>query len=396
MFPLEAEHGPNGDGVTRFRYTAYAQEITFGAGSLAAIGDAVAGFGWERLVLCASGSGRRAGHVAAVEAALGARVVAVYDRVQPHVPEDQVAAAVALAGEHDCDAVIGLGGGSAIGTAKAVAAALEERRTGHPARAAAPTDQPLVPVVAIPTTYAGSEMTPTFGVTRQSDGLPRKVTVTDAKIAPKLVLYDPELTLDLPPPLTAGTGINALAHCVEAVYSTTRHPLSTAAALAGARLIAGALPTCIATPHDLAARTDLLMGSHLAANALASVSMALHHGLCHVLGGSAGVPHGVANAIVLPHAMRFSLEATAAHLALLGGALGVRDNDRDIATADATIAAVAELIAQLGLPRRLRDVNVREGEFPLLVELALQSRAVQSNPKPVTGADVEGLLRDMW
>lgn len=175
--------------VTAFRYTASAQEVIFGSGSLVQVGDAVARFGWKRLVLCTSVSGRRSGQVAAVEAALGERLVVVFDRVQPHVPEYRVVEAVELADKRGCDAVIGLGGGSAIGTAKAVAAALEERRTGSPARADTPTEQPLVPVVAIPTTYAGSEMTATYGVTSQTDGTPRKVTVTDAKIAPKLVTF---------------------------------------------------------------------------------------------------------------------------------------------------------------------------------------------------------------
>src|SRR5207245_10129834 len=165
------------------------------------------------------------GSCAIVEVVIGKRLVVTYDHVQPHVPDFQVVEATALAHENEVDAVIGLGGGSAIGMAKAVSLSLEERRKGRPARAAFPTDQPLVPVVAIPTTYAGSEMTPTYGVTHLENGLARKVTVTDAKVTPKLTIYDPVLTLKLSPVMTASTGINALAHCIEALYSLTRNPL---------------------------------------------------------------------------------------------------------------------------------------------------------------------------
>src|SRR5947207_11075789 len=196
-----------------FRYSSYAQEIIFGPGSLARLDEAVERFHWQRLLLCSTGTLRRDGTIASLEEALAKRLVAVYAHVQPHVPDFQVVEATALAHENEVDAVIGLGGGSAIGMAKAVSLSLEESRKGRPARAVFPTDQPLVPVVAIPTTYAGSEMTPTYGVTRHgADGSARKTTVTDVKITPKVVIYDPLLTLNLSPMMTASTGVNALAH----------------------------------------------------------------------------------------------------------------------------------------------------------------------------------------
>src|SRR5216684_4861958 len=166
--------------MNEFRYTSYAQEIIFAAGSVAQLGDAVERFRWRRLMLCSTGSLRRGGHIATLEKALGSRLVAVYESVQPHVPHFQVAEALELASEKEIDALIGMGGGSPIGMAKAVSMALEEKRTG-PARAAFPIDQPLVPVIAIPTTYAGSEMTPTYGITHHVDGSARKITVTDVK-----------------------------------------------------------------------------------------------------------------------------------------------------------------------------------------------------------------------
>src|SRR6266852_2561981 len=273
-------------------------------------------------MLCSTGSLRRGGHIALLEKALGSRLVAVYEHVQPHVPDFQVVEALELASEKEIDALIGMGGGSPIGMAKAVSMALEEKRTG-PARAAFPIDQPLVPVIAIPTTYAGSEMTPTYGITYHNDGTARKVTVTDAKITPKIVIYDPLLTLNLSSAMTASTGINALAHCIEALYSITRNPLSTSAALSGMRSIYTALTLCYADGNDLEARTEMLVGAFLAGSALSHVTMALHHGLCHILGGTAGVPHGVANSIILPHAMRFNLDVAVPELAQVAEAMGI-------------------------------------------------------------------------
>ena len=390
--------------LTEFRYTSYAQEIIFGPGALARLSEAVDRFGWRRLMLCTTGSARRGGRVARIEAALGARLAATYDRVQPHVPDSQVAEALALAVERKVDAVIGLGGGSPIGMAKALALALEEERAGRPARAASPTDQPLIPVVAIPTTYAGSEMTAVYGVRQHEGGSSRKVTVADPKIAPKLVIYDPELTLDLPPELTASTGINALAHCIEALYSITRHPLSTAAALRGVRHIANALPRCYANGNDLGARSEMLMGAHLAGASLASVAMGLHHGLCHILGGTAGVPHGVANSIILPHAMRFNASATAPQPPTQGWglqaaeAMGIALNGRSAeAAVEAAAQKVYELVGHMNLPQHLRDAGVKEADLPRLAQLAFQSRTVQNNPKPITDpAQVEALLRAAW
>ncbi|MBE7555837.1 MAG: iron-containing alcohol dehydrogenase [Anaerolineales bacterium] len=384
--------------MTQFNYTAYAQEIVFAAGSLARLGEAVNRFGWQRLILCTSPSLRASGHVAAIEAALGTRLVASYERTQSHVLDFQLAEALKLAEVAEIDAVIGLGGGSPIGLAKAVSSTLEEQRTGRPARAAFPTDQPLIPVVAIPTTYAGSEMTPIYGVTHQTDGTTRKITVRDAKIAPKLVIYDPLLTLNLPPEVTAGTGINALAHCVEAVYSITRHPLSTAAALAGIQAITRALPRCYDHGDDLSARTEMLRGAHLGGTALASVSMGLHHGLCHVLGGTAGVPHGVANAIMLPHAMRFNLDATAPKLAQVARAMGLDGaGQSDEVAGEAAAQHVYNMVSQLGLPQRLREAGVNEADLPRLAELALKSSAVQSNPKPLSSAaQAEAIFRAAW
>lgn len=382
--------------MTNFNYTTAAQQVIFGAGALARLGDAVAGFGWQRLMVCTIPRFQRSGLVARLEQILGPRLVVSYAEVQPHVPQTQVEAALKLASQHNIEAVIGLGGGSPIGMAKAISLALEAHWTGQAARAQFPTDQPLVPVVAIPTTYAGSEMTPIYGVTQLIDGQSRKVTVTDAKVTPKLTLYDPELTLDLPPQMTASSGINALAHCVEAVYSITRNPLSTAAALQGTGYITRSLPDAVADGDDIAARTELLLGAYLAAVAISTAKIGLHHGLCHVLGGTAGVPHGIANSIILPHAMRFNADATAPELAAVARAMGLTGG-ADPELAEQAAQTVYDLITRIGLPQRLRDVGVAEADLPRLAQLALKSQAVQNNPKPITdAAQTEAVFRAAW
>ena len=384
--------------MNEFHYVSYAQEVIFGPGSLLHLVEAIERFGWQRLMLCSGRSMRALGFLDALAAILGDRLVVVFDRVWPHVQDLQVDDALALAVEKNVDAIIGMGGGSPIGMAKAVASALENNLTGRPARAAHPTDQPLIPVIAVPTTYAGSEMTAVYGITHTREVPPRKVTVSDPKNAPKLIIYDPELTLVLSPELTASTGINALAHCIEALYSVTRHPLSTAAAIAGLRHISHALLQCYAHGDDLESRTEMLLGAHLAGLSLASAAMGLHHGLCHVLGGTFNVPHGIANAIILPHAIRFNAEATAADLLPAAEAMGVAgDGLSAVAMVEAAADRIFDLIGQLNLPQRLRDAGVEEAGLPTIAQLAFQNRTVQNNPRPVTDpAQIEKLLRDAW
>ncbi|HEU0296995.1 MAG TPA: iron-containing alcohol dehydrogenase [Anaerolineales bacterium] len=366
--------------MKRFHYVSYAQEIMFAAGLLAQAGQAMERFGWRNLMLCANQSMRSNGTIDLIQSSLGERLVAVYERVQPHVQDIQVREALDIAREKNVEAVIGMGGGSPIGMAKALGF------------------ESHLPIVAIPTTYAGSEMTGVYGITHTDEDPPRKVTVSDPKIMPKLVLYDPELTLALPPALTASTGINALAHCLEALYSKTRNPISTAAALQGVRHIFDALLICHQDGKNLKARTQMLLGSHLAGFSLASVSMGLHHGLCHVLGGTANVPHGIANAIILPHAIRFNADATATQLIPVAEEIGVPVNRIDpMVVVEALVQKIYHLINKMNLPQRLRDAGVAESDLPRLAQIAFQNRTVQNNPKPITDpAQLETLLQYAW
>ena len=381
-----------------FNYAFYPQEIIFASGSLARLSEAVERFGWRRLMLCTNRSVRAAGHLAAIEALLEGRIVAAFDQVRPHVQDVQVDEAVALAMGKNVDAIIGMGGGSPLGMAKAVASRLGGVSADHLGSASATTALPAIPIIAIPTTYAGSEMTAVYGITYTHEAPPRKVTFSDPNIAARLVIYDPKLELDLPAEMTASTGINALAHCIEALYSVRRHPLSTAAAISGVRYINNALLRCYAHGEDLEARTEMLLGAHLASLSFASVTMGLHHGLCHVLGGTANIPHGIANCIILPHAMRFNADTTAAQLLPAAEALGISVNSLSpVQAVEASANRIFDLIGQMDLPQRLRDVGVKEADLPSLARLGFQNRTVQNNPKPIVDADqLERLLKDAW
>lgn len=369
--------------MVEFSCSLRAQDIVFGAGSVARLGELAERFGWRRLMLCVGGHARARGHVERVEQALGPRLVAVYERVLPHVQDDRVVEALDLAVDHEVETVIGLGGGSAVGTAKAVS---------H-----AQADHMLVAVVAIPTTYAGSEMTPVFGVTRDTSAGARKETVSDPRVTPRLVVYDPLLTLELPPRLTAGTGVNALAHCIEALYSITRNPLSTGVAREALQLIARSLIPVYEHGNDVEARAQMLAAAFLAGTALSQVAMGAHHGVCHVLGGTAGVSHGDANAIMLPHVMRFNLTGCAPQLALAADAMGRSTGTDALADAEAAIEQVSAWIKRMSLPRRLRDVGVEEEQLPGLAQIAFASRTVRNNPTPIIDAEqMYELLRAAW
>lgn len=366
--------------MDKFRYISYAQEVIFARGALTQVGESVGRLGWRRILVCVNRSMQRAGHVDAIKSVLEESLVAVYPDVQPHVQDVQVNQALALAKQNNVNVVIGMGGGSPIGMAKAL---------GHKLG---------LPIIGIPSTYAGSEMTPFYGITRTDENPPRKVTVRDVKVIPQLVIYDPQLTLDLPSEMTASTGINALAHCIEALYSKTLNSISTAAAIDGVRHICNSLLICYQDGKNIDARAEMLLGAHLAGLSLASVSMGLHHGLCHVLGGSANVPHGVANAIILPHAIRFNAETTAQQL--IPAAEAMKASETGISpkqVVEAMAEKIYELIQNMNLPQRLRDVAVDESDLPHLARLAFENGTVQNNPKPIIDvAQLEDLFRDAW
>ncbi len=258
----------------------------------------------------------------------------------------------------DVDLVLTIGGGSATGIGKAIV--LEH----------------VVPLVAIPTTYAGSEVTPIYGITESR----RKRTGRDDRVLPRTVIYDPQLTTSLPARATAATGMNAIAHCVEALYAESVGPVASTLAEEAIRVLHATLPLCIEHPEDKAARTGALYGAYLAGTVLATTGMAIHHRICHVLGGTFGLPHGDVNAVVLPHAVAFNEPTTRDAVTRVGKALG----------ADAAAPALFDLSESLGAPTSLRELGMRESDLEEAASLVVDGDFY--NPRPVDFGPVLQLL----
>lgn len=343
-----------------FVYEALPGRVVFGPGSARReLADAVAALAVERLLLVAAAP--EAALAEELAAPLGERVVARFDGVRPHVPVEVAAAAVAAAREADADAVLSIGGGSTTGTAKAVALA-----TG-------------LPIVAVPTTYAGSEMTPVWGSTE--GGV--KTTGRDLKVLPRLVVYDPELTFSLPAGITAASGMNALAHCVEALYAPGRNPVTSLIALEAIEALGHSLPGAVATPDDPRARGGALYGAWLAGSAFAVAGSGLHHKICHKLGGAFDLPHAETHSVVLPHVVAFQQPAAAELMDRVAAALG--------AAPGGAAGALYDLAAGLGVPPSLAAIGMPPDGIERVVEPILAA-APADNPRPLDADDVRAIL----
>ncbi|MCI4371508.1 MAG: iron-containing alcohol dehydrogenase [Thermoplasmata archaeon] len=357
--------------------------ILLGPGLVDDLGQVLDGLGATRAYLV-TGASLASGPVGdRVRDALGHRLVGEFGGSRPHVPSQTADEVTDEARKVSADVLVGLGGGSPIGTAKAAAAHLLE--TGRPCF-----------VAAIPTTYAGSEVTAVFGTTDMEQG--RKGVVRNPSIRPRLALYDPELALDTPPELTASTGVNALAHCVEGLYSKSADEAVRTMALRAARVLLAHLPRAVQDPRNLGHRYHLFEGSMEAGLVLAKAGMGVHHGLCHVLGGRYQAPHGVLNGIILPHAMRFNLPVAGMAYRDLAPAFGVRIGDAgDAELGERVCQATSDFVKLLGLPQRLRDLGIPKQDLPSVAEEALESKAVQANPRPLNGArDALAILEAAW
>jgi maleylacetate reductase len=344
--------------IEPFVYEQAATRVVFGIGRVTDLADELDRLDAKRTLVIASRSGRGAAGSALDE--LGERLAHLVIGARAHVPLEDVESAREVAARLDTDCLVAIGGGSSIGLAKAVA--LD--------RAA--------PIIAVPTTYSGSEMTPIYGVTSQG----RKRTGRAAAVQPRVVLYDPALTITLAPPVTASTGMNAIAHCVEALYAPDATPVGSLMAEEGMRCLARGLPASIADPNDLGARSDALYGAFLAGSALAATTMGLHHRICHVLGGTFGLPHGDTNAIMLPLVAGFNAEAAPDALGRVASALSHTD----------AVAAISELRAGLGAPSSLERLGMAEHDLEEAARLSVDPPP--ANPRPVHRDDVLALLRE--
>ncbi|HET6952228.1 MAG TPA: maleylacetate reductase [Acidimicrobiales bacterium] len=344
-----------------FTYDAVGGRVVFGAGARRALPAELDALGTRRVLVVASEREEAAlsGELAGL---LGERLAGRFRDVVQHVPVAQAEAARARADELDVDTLVTIGGGSAVGVGKAVALARDVRQ------------------VVLPTTYAGSEMTTIWGITDRG----RKRTGTDPRVKPEVVLYDPELTLTLPPAIAGPSGVNALAHCVEALYGPGANPVVTLMALEGIRVLRRSLPAVCAAPGDLAARTEALYGAYLAAAALASGGTALHHKTCHVLGGMFGLDHGGLNAVVLGHALAYNAPAVPEVVEAVAAALGTDDAP----------GALFDLAAEVGAPTSLAALGMPAGGLDAAAERV--AVAAEGNVRPVDVAGARRLLGDAF
>lgn len=345
--------------LASFVHDAPAQRVVFGFGAVAQVAEEVQRLGVGRaLVIATPGSGTRLG--ARVQGLLGARAAAVHAEAAMHTPRAVAAAGTRAAKDATADGLVVVGGGSAIGLGKAIAS-----ETG-------------LPILVIPTTYSGSEATAIYGV---SEG-DRKLVQRDPRVLARTVIYDPELTLALPTAVTAASGMNAIAHCVEAVWVPDRTPVTVAYAMEALRLLLPQLPRAVADGRDRQARGACLAASWLAGAALAA-GAGLHHKLAHILGGF-GLPHAETHAVILPHVARFNLEHAGEPAARLRELFGGRD------PAD----ALAEMLRCFPIPQRLREVGFDPGRID---DAAAQVAALGLvAPRPASAADVRTLLRRVY
>ncbi|WP_233859423.1 maleylacetate reductase [Paraburkholderia sp. HD33-4] len=349
--------------MKEFVYTSRPQRVVFGAGALGRLETEVDLLGARRALILATPDQR--GDAERIAAMLGDRVAGVFDRAVMHVPIEVAREARELARRLDADCAIAIGGGSTTGLGKAIALEAD------------------FPILAIPTTYAGSEMTPIYGITEA--GL--KKTGRDSRVIPKTVIYDPELTYALPISMSVSSAINAIAHAAEGLYAVDANPITDLMASEGIAAIGRALPLLTPDAKDpivQRARADLLFGAWLCGSVLGTVSMSLHHKLCHTLGGTFDLPHAETHTIVLPHALAYNAAAAPRAMERIACAL----------YGTSAPQAAFDLAKRNGAPLALRDVGMRESDLDKACAIALQNQ--YPNPRALEKSAIRQLLQNAY
>lgn len=346
--------------MRHFSYTGLPSRVIFGAGALARAGEEVGRLGCGRALLLSTPEQEPAAR--ALAAQLGDLAVGVFAGALMHTPVAVTETAMEAVRSLGADCTVALGGGSTIGLGKAIALRTD------------------LPQIVIPTTYAGSEATPILGETK--DGL--KTTERSLKVLPEVIIYDVELTLTLPTGLTATSGMNAIAHAVEALYSQDANPVTSLMAEDAVATLAHALPDILRDPQDRQARSEALYGAWLCGICLGTVGMSLHHKLCHVLGGTFDLPHAETHTVVLPHAAAYNAPNAAPAMQRLARALGVKDAPRGL----------YDLAVGLGAPTSLKALGMPESGIDRAADLALANP--YWNPRPLDRDAIRSLLDDAW
>ncbi len=339
-----------------FTYESLPGRVVFGRGVISQVAEEIDRLHKQRAIFIVTGSAARL--IPALTKQLGNRLAGVFNEVAQHVPTALIEKGLAFARQNDADCIVTLGGGSATGLGKGLALKFD------------------APIIAIPTTFSGSEMTPIYGMTDAG----RKQTGRDLRVLPRTVLYDPELVYSMPPFLAAISGMNALAHCVEALYGRLASPITSLLAEEGSRALAQGLPGIVQNPGNHENYDLALYGAYLAGSVFAVVGSGLHHRICHVLGGSFGLPHAETHAVMLPYVIWYNSKAAPEAMTRLARALAVED----------AVKGSFDLAARLHAPRSLAELGLAESDVAEAAGLVVQSPIW--NPQPVTLPDLEHLL----
>jgi alcohol dehydrogenase class IV len=343
-----------------FTYTALPTRVVFGVGALDKVGDEIERLGAQRALVLSTPEQRASAEDVARR--IGSRAAGIYAKAVMHTPIETAEDARRVAAQLQADCCVAIGGGSTTGLGKAIALTSS------------------LPILAIPTTFAGSEMTPIQGIT--ADGV--KKTVRDLRMLPKTVVYDPTLLLTLPARIAGPSGINGIAHAVEALYAQEANPITSIMAEESIRALAHSLPTVVREPQNLEARAEALYGAWLAGLCLGTVGMALHHKLCHTLGGSFNLPHAETHTIVLPHATRYNAPAAPQAMQRIARALGVQD----------AASGLYDLAMAVDAPLSLEAIGMPKEGIDRAADLAVTNP--YWNPQPLERGAIRALLQAAW
>jgi len=343
-----------------FVYNALPGRVIFGSGTISTLKAEIERAGCKRALLLSTPE--QGAELKKIAAAIGPLAAGIFAQATMHTPVDVTERAIQAVKDVNADCTVAFGGGSSTGLGKAIALRTDLTQ------------------IAIPTTYAGSEMTPIIGETEGG----RKTTQRTLKVLPEIVIYDVDFTLTLPPRLTVTSGTNAIAHAVEALYAQDRNPVISMMAEQAIAALGRALSAIVANPQDRDARGEALYGAWLCGVCLGSVGMALHHKLCHVVGGSFNLPHADTHTVILPYAMAYNAKAAPEADKAVARALGGRDGT----------SALVELAKKLDSPHSLKSLGMKESDIDVAADYAVQNP--YWNPRPIERAPIRALLADAW
>ncbi|KAM0339648.1 hypothetical protein ACHAPU_010830 [Fusarium lateritium] len=348
-----------------FEYDVLSNRVIFGSGSIRKLPAEIQRLNASRpLLLCTPGKRHLADKLSDIVEAASLGVAGVFPHATAHTPISVTEQGITFLDSVSADCIVSVGGGSVVGLGKALSV-----RSG-------------LPHISIPTTYSGSEMTPILGETQ--DG--HKTTRSDPKILPQVVIYDVELTLTLPPRICSTSGVNAIAHGIEALYSQNTNPITSILAHEGIKALAEALPQIVQDPNSIAPRSQALYGAWLCGKVLGSSSMGLHHKLCHVLGGSFSLPHAETHTIVLPHALSYNAPMIPEQMAKLAAVLPESNGD--------ALNGLEVLLNKLQVPRGLKDLGMKETDIDSAAQIATSNQ--YPNPRGLELEWVCELIRRAW